>query len=189
VPFLALLDACVLHPMVLCDTLLRVSMSGLYLARWTPKITEEVSRSILRRRPDLDPDRMQRRIDAMNLAIPDAEINDSQTLTDALASVGMDAHVVSAAITGRVHVIVTANVRDFTHPILAQHGIEVKTPDDFLVDMYWLDPAGVIAILRQQAAATSKPPLAVSDVLHRLGAHAPAFVELVNSHVTADSGE
>jgi hypothetical protein len=54
-----------------------------------------------------------------------------------------DRHVVAAALAGRAEVIVTANIRHFSGPDLAELGILVEGPDDFLVDQWYLSAPAV----------------------------------------------
>jgi hypothetical protein len=58
--FVAVYDACVLHDSLLRDLLIRVARKRkLNLqARWSEPILDEMVRSILARRPDLEPDRL-----------------------------------------------------------------------------------------------------------------------------------
>jgi hypothetical protein len=86
VTYTALLDANVLHPMVLCDLLIRLSQHGLYRARWSRRILDEVVRSVIRRRADLSPSKLERRIDMMNQAVADAEVEESEELIEPSAS-------------------------------------------------------------------------------------------------------
>jgi len=44
--FIALLDACVLYPAALRDTLLRAAPRGLYRPQWSALIIDEVSRNL-----------------------------------------------------------------------------------------------------------------------------------------------
>lgn len=60
VAFTALLDANVLHPPGLRDLLVRLGQTGLFRPRWSERILDEMVRSILRRRPDLDANRLTR---------------------------------------------------------------------------------------------------------------------------------
>lgn len=48
--FTAVLDACVLYPASLRDTLLRVAEAGIYQPRWTERILDEVRRKSLKSR-------------------------------------------------------------------------------------------------------------------------------------------
>lgn len=58
--FTALYDADVLHPPGLRDLLVRLGQTGLFRARWSEQILDEMVASILRRRPDLDAERLAR---------------------------------------------------------------------------------------------------------------------------------
>jgi hypothetical protein len=173
--YTALLDANVLHPMVLCDLLIRLAQAGLYRACWTEQILEEVVGSIQRRRPDISPDRLKRRTAMMKNALPDACITGYQTLLPSLSSFGTDAHVAAAAIVGRVDAIVTSNSRDFPESRLEEFGVEVLSPDSFLIAQWGLDRESVLAVLRRQAAALTRPKQELRDVLRSLRAIVPAF--------------
>jgi len=48
VAFVALLDANVLHPISLCDVLLRLAEKGLFQPRWSDEILNETLESIVR---------------------------------------------------------------------------------------------------------------------------------------------
>jgi hypothetical protein len=65
----ALLDACVLAPMPLADTLLRCAQHRLFLPLWSDLILAEVERTLLR---DFQrtPEQATRRIAAMRAAFP-----------------------------------------------------------------------------------------------------------------------
>lgn len=51
--FIAVFDACVLHPASLRDLLIRLAMTELFRARWTEEIHAEWQRSVQRRFPDI----------------------------------------------------------------------------------------------------------------------------------------
>ena len=175
----ALLDANVLHPMVLCDLLIRLSLAGCYRVLWSEEILSEMTRSVLRRRPDITPDRMARRVSLMNEALPDAMVVGYGRVITTVAEFGSDAHVVAAAIVGRANVIVTQNLGDFPAPALRRHGLEAESPDRFLVRQWWMDPVLVAHVVVQQAQSTRRPALSPRDVLDRLRPIVPEFVQLV----------
>jgi len=177
--YTALLDASVLHPMVLCDILIRLAQRGLYRALWSREILEEVVRSIARRRPDLSVTLLRKRTAAMQAALQDATVEGYEALMPALQELGDDAHVAAAAVFGRADVIVTSNVRAFPARVLERHRIAVQSPDDFLTHQWWLDPVAVVDVLIAQSQGTSKPPLSPDDILARLGVPAPEFERLV----------
>ena len=179
----ALLDANVLHPMVLCDLLIRLAQRGLYRALWSREILAEVVTTILRRRPDLSIDLLRKRTAAMQAALQDATVDGYESLVPALHELGGDAHVAAAAVIGHADVIVTSNVPDFPERILERYGLSAQSPDDFLVQHWWLDPVAVAEVVVQQARGTSRPPLTPDDILTRLIFMAPAFVKLVRGSV------
>ena len=92
----ALLDANVLHPMVLCDLLIRLAPAGYYRPRWSENILDETVRSIHRRRPDLSLDLLRRRVAAMRRVLPDAMIAGYEGLAAEMVQLGKDAHVLAA---------------------------------------------------------------------------------------------
>lgn len=179
--YTALLDASVLHPMVLCDLLIRLAQRGLYRALWSREILEEVVRSIARRRPDLSPTLLRKRIAAMQTTLQDATVEGYEGLLPALEELGNDAHVAAAAVFGRADVIVTSNIRDFPPRVLDRYRVAAQSPDDFLTHQWWLDPMAVVEVLVRQSEGTTRPPLSTDDILARLAPLAPEFVRLVRS--------
>ena len=79
-----------------------------------------------------------------------------------------DRHVVAAAIRAQAQMIVTANLPDFPGEELEKWNIEVKHPDDFLVDQFHLDAIALHVIVQQIADDTARPPMTFSDVLDGL---------------------
>lgn len=84
-PFTALYDANVLHPPGLRDLLMRLGQTGLYRARWSDQILDEVVTSILRRRPDLDPARLARTRRLMCDAVADCLVTGYEPLIEGSA--------------------------------------------------------------------------------------------------------
>jgi hypothetical protein len=56
--YTALLDACVLYPIAMTDSLMSLATAGLFAAKWTTRIEQEWIGALEERRPDC------RRIDA-----------------------------------------------------------------------------------------------------------------------------
>ena len=73
--FTVVYDANVLYPAPLRDLLIRLAMTGLFRARWTDDILDEVFRNILEDRPELKPEQLERTRELMNLAVRDALID------------------------------------------------------------------------------------------------------------------
>lgn len=57
------------------------------------------------------------------------------------------------------------------------YAIEVVNPDDFLTDLYDRYPTELRAAIEHQAAALTRPPLTVDNLLTRLEATVPRFAE------------
>ncbi|MDG4833598.1 PIN domain-containing protein [Solwaraspora sp. WMMD1047] len=112
-PFSALLDANVLVPNVLRDTLLLVAESGLYRPLWSGDILAEVRRTVLRLRPDIRPDRLDYTFSRMNEAFEGACVTGYQSIIPHMSNDDGDRHVLAAAVVGRADLIVTRNLSDF----------------------------------------------------------------------------
>jgi hypothetical protein len=70
--FCAFLDASVIYPASLRDLLMRLTMAGLYQARWSNHVHEEWIRAVLRDRPDIPSDKLHRVREAMDRHAEDA---------------------------------------------------------------------------------------------------------------------
>jgi hypothetical protein len=175
----ALLDANVLHPQILCDLLLRLAEHDLFRPLWSGKILEETVGSILRRRPDLDPRLLRKRMDAMNEAFPDACVSGFEHLIPTMPEMGDDAHVLAAALFAEADSIVTNNVKDFPPHVAPRFEITVKTADEFLLQQWWLDPRLVAGVLVEQSEGTSRPHIPPLRLLEALGRVVPTFARLV----------
>lgn len=182
--FAALLDACVLVPISLSDTLLRLAERDLYRPLWSERILGEVRSALVRVHPEIDAARFDSRLRSMDVAFEDACVTGWEPLVSGLELPDPDdRHVVAAALRGRAEVIVTANIRDFPSDALDPLGIEVLTPDAFLLDLLDLDPAGTARTIREQAADHRRPSVSAEDVLSSLErAGAPEFARRVRVH-------
>jgi predicted nucleic acid-binding protein len=177
----ALLDANVLHPQILCDLLLRLAEHDAFRPLWSTKILEETVESIRRRRPDLDPERLRKRMAAMNEAFPDACVTGFEGLIPPMPEMGEDAHVLAAALFAEADVIVTDNVKDFPPHVAPRFEIAVQTADQFLVQQWTLDPRLVATVLAEQSTATSRPHIELPGLLNALARVAPEFVKQVGN--------
>lgn len=178
-PLVALLDANVLWPFVLRDTLVRADIARLYEAIWTRAILDEVARTLKRQRPDLDPARIDRTCALLIEHFPHALVEDYQDLIPAMRNDEGDRHVLAAAVKGRANVLVTVNRRHFPAYACEPHGIDVQTPDQFLCFLWHVDPEQMSAVLLDQAAGLSRPAMTPSQLVIAPGRHAPDFARTV----------
>lgn len=164
------LDACVLYPLPLRDTLLRVAGQNLYAVRWSNRILDEVARNLIEDRR-ATPEQAAHLIGAMRRAFPDAEVPEASlaALEPTMSIERSDRHVLAAAVASDdTKAMVTTNVRHFPAAACDPFGIDIVHPDVFLCTMYERAPAQVQDALTRQAADLCRPPMTVDDVLDRL---------------------
>ncbi len=148
-PFRVVLDANVLYPFSLRDTLLRAAGAGLYQMYWTDEILDEACRNLVKDgRVSLE--QAARLRSAMTRAFPESMVTDYAGLIPSMTNDPKDRHVAAAAVRAGAQVIVTTNLRDFAQ---MPKGIESQSPDDFLGHLFDLSPELLVEIVREQAAA------------------------------------
>ena len=174
--YTAVLDACVLVPIALADTLLRVAEKGLYRPLWTDRILSEAQAAIEEVHPGID---VSKRFAGMREAFDDSLITGWEDLEGGLSLPDEDdRHVVAAAIKGGAQAIITANLADFPAAALGPLGLEAVHPDDFLLDQLDLSPPTILQVIREQAAHTRRPPITPQDLATLLGrAGVPGFAD------------
>lgn len=176
--YCVVLDACVLIPMPLCDTLLRSAEEpSFFRIAWSQQIIDEVRRGLGGPQFGYTAKQVERRVRLMNEAFPDALHQIPQNLIDSIAGLPDpdDRHVVALAIHAQAHTIVTTNVRDFPPEVLAPHKVTALRADEFLIHQYHLDSQIMLEKLDRQAAGIRKQR---SEVLSLLERAAPSFSKL-----------
>lgn len=176
-PFKVVLDANVLFPFSLRDTLLRAAERGLFQIYWSEEILEEVRRSLVKTLTITEPN-AEKLISIMKREFPEAMVSGYEHLIAAMRNDEGDRHVVAAALKCGAQVVVTSNVRDFRE---LPEGIEAQTPDEFLCNLHDLDADGVLELLEEQAAALKNPPHTFEQLLNGLAKMVPNFVLAVRS--------
>jgi predicted nucleic acid-binding protein len=182
--FIVVLDACVLIPAALRDTLLRTAHIGLYRAQWSEHILDEMQRNLVEHGMTTEAGAEQLRVrlqDAFAAALVPRE--SYETLIPVMRNDPKDRHVLAAAVACGAQVIVTMNLRDFPGEALNVHRIEAQHPDQFLEHLYHVNPEALHHVVTAQAAALLAPPLTVSQVLEVLALTAPRFAALVREHL------
>jgi predicted nucleic acid-binding protein len=172
VSFTVVYDACVLFPNALRDLLVRLGMSGLFRAKWSAQILDEVFRNVREKYPDAKPERLERTRRLMTEAVRDCMVERYEDLVDTIDLHDLDdRHVVAAALRSGAQVIVTFNLKDFTPKVLARYDIEAQHPDDFVLHVINLDPSRVARALAEQARDLRNPPMTPTELLERLVTH------------------
>lgn len=73
--YAVVLDACVLVPVALADTLLRIAERELYRPLWSARIVDEAIDAIAEVHPDIPPERVQGRFATMDVTFEDARVD------------------------------------------------------------------------------------------------------------------
>ncbi len=167
--FTVVYDANVLHPASLRDLLIRLACTGLYRAKWTHAILDEMTTSVIRANPQLDPARLERTRQLMIRAVTDCIVTGYEPLIEAVELPDQnDRHVVAAAIRCRAQTIITNNLQDFPDSVLDQFDIKAQSPDHFVYHLLKTTYAEVVHTITRQAAALRKPPQSYNQLLDRL---------------------
>jgi hypothetical protein len=104
---IAVLDACVLIPMPLADTLLRLAEEpALYRPRWSSQIIEEMSRNLMGKL-GLTPEQVLRREGQMRTFFAESWVRDYEHLVPDMKNPAKDRHVLAAAVRCGARSIVT----------------------------------------------------------------------------------
>ncbi len=176
--YTAVLDACVLIPMCLCDTLLRFAEEpALYRPLWSELILKEVRNGLVSK-IGLTAAQRDHRLREMQKAFPEAMTPSPPDLIEALSCIpdANDRHVLASAISGRADAIVTQNIRDFPQSALNDYGVLCRTPDDFLIEQLTLREDTVMERLGAQATAIRKDWPTFIQTMKKV---APRFARLI----------
>jgi predicted nucleic acid-binding protein len=164
--FTAFLDANVLHPAELRSLLMYLAVSELFRARWSNDVHEEWISSVLKRRPDINREKLERTRNLMDMKAPDALVSGYERLIPDLDLPDPnDRHVLAAAILGRADVIVTNNIKDFPAEVLDGYNIEAQTPDEFVYHLINLYPNQVLGAVEDHRSSMLHPPMNLDEYL------------------------
>jgi predicted nucleic acid-binding protein len=124
VAFSAVLDANVLYPFSLRDTLLRLAELELFTPLWSTRILEEMRRTLVEHR--ITAEQADRIKEAMRQAFEEAEVDpdEIERLEPAMTNDPKDRHVVAAAVAADSGLIVTFDLDDF--PVAACEPVGVE---------------------------------------------------------------
>lgn len=172
--FPVVLDACVLANGRVCDLYLRLAeVPRLYTPIWSSEILEEVTRT--------QTTKLKRPYSAklaaywrqeVERAFPEACVAGWEPLVAAMTNDPKDRHVVAAAVKAKASVIVTFNLRHFSLESLKPWQVDALHPQDYLLILWSMNPAVVMAKLGTMARDDQSELL---DVLICLGQSVPRF--------------
>jgi predicted nucleic acid-binding protein len=180
--FNVVLDACVLYDSHLRDLLLRLAEKELYQPIWSSLICEEVKRNLKKR---ISEDKVLYLIETMNAAFPEAVIDSFSELPKVEEDrVNIkDRHVLSAALLGNAQVIVTNNLKDFPNEALSGYNVIAQSPDEFLVNLFYLSFNKVFDAYIEMEKSFRNPLIKREELLKRFATRTPQFIELLEPHL------
>lgn len=164
--FTVLYDANVLYPAPLRDVLMQLALTGLFRAKWTNRIHEEWIRNVLKNRPDLSRELLEKTKSLMNSAVLDCLVGSYEDIEMGLQLPDLnDRHVLAAAIVSSCDVIVTFNIKDFPNRELDKYSIEAQHPDDFLMHLADLDCKEFCSAIKTTRMRLKNPPKNIAEYL------------------------
>ena len=172
--YCAVLDTCVLAPMPLCDTLLRCAEEpALYRVAWSEQTLVELVRTL--EKFGYSETQARRRVESMRAAFPEASVAVPERMHAAFLPLpdAADAHVMGAAVLASAQVIVTWNLRHFPERNVAEYGMLVQSPDEFLLHQFHLAPERMGEVMDMQASGIGQRG---EEILTRLETGLPEFV-------------
>lgn len=181
--FTVVLDSCVLYNAPVRDLILQLAAQGLFRARWSIRIENEWMKNLLKNRPDLKKEGLERTCELMRKSILNGLIENYEDL-----AVGInlpdpdDAHVVAAAQKSQAQIIVTYNLKDFPENILLKYELEAQHPDTFLRNQLDLYPAPFLLSVKTIRARLKKPPRSAQEYLFSLFQHIPQTVNILKAY-------
>ena len=150
---------------------MELASAGLFRARWTNQIHDEWIRNVLKNRPEITSEQLDRTRCNMNRAVMGCLVDGHQWLIDALTLPDAgDRHVLAAAIHCSADAIITANLKHFPKAELAKYEIEAQHPDEFLHNQFGLDQASMIIAAQRVRKRLQNPPRTAEEYLDTLEA-------------------
>ena len=174
-PVVVVVNANVLFPLTLRDTVLRAAAAGYFRLCWSREILDEMERNLVASLTMGAGNAMKLRA-AMERYFPEAMVTGYEPLIESMCNDAKDRHVVAVAVKAGAQVVVTNNLRDF---VPLPEGIEAQSPDDFLCNLFDPDPDGFVVLLQSQSADMRNPPVPMERLLERLNRAVPEFVQAV----------
>ena len=164
--YTVILDANVLYPQLLRDTLLSLARENLYHARWSATINDEWMRNLAKDKPKIT-DRLPAVSKLMSDSVPDCLVTNYEKLASSIELPDLnDRHVVAAAIAGHADAIVTFNLKDFPSAVLQPYGIEVQHPDDFIANQMQLHKIRALSAIKEMRARWTNPARSAKELVN-----------------------
>lgn len=156
-------DTCTLFGEAVNDLILRLAEARFFTPYWSKDVLGELHRNLAIR---IGEERANRRIHAMTTVFPDAMVTGYETLVEGMTCDPKDRHVLAAADHSPAGTLVTFNLKDFPPSSTEPLHMDVKHPDDFLLDVLDLDPGKVGWICHTALRSYRRYPQTPEDYTH-----------------------
>ncbi len=170
-PFVVVLDANALYGYPLRDTLLRAVEEGLYQAAWSYQIWDEVLRNLKdpakRKHPHTEA-KAARLLSNIESVFPEGFVSGYEALIPSMTNDEKDRHVTAVGVRAHAQVIVTSNLKHFPRASLTPYNMEAQSPDEFLMNLYGIDPLTMVQLVIDQAADLKKRPITPQQLLDKM---------------------
>lgn len=178
-------DTCVLYGELMCDLFLRLAEERIYEPYWSQDVLRELEFNLAKR---IGLERTRKRIENMQHAFPDALVSGYKELISRMTCDKKDRHVLAAADYPPAQTLVTFNLKDFPEESTKCLGIEVKHPDDFLLDALNLKSDVIVKQCRDALDNYCKYPQTPKSYCNFLSRQTPHFAkELYSKLCSADA--
>ena len=165
----AIIDADVLYSAALRDFLLWLADGQLFTPYWSNEIHEEWIRNLLKNRPELKRENLERTRRNMDSRFPKALVGGYESIIPTLKLPDQgDRHVLAAAIHAEAGSIITFNLKHFPKAALEPYGIEAMSPDKFVLRLIQEKANLVLIATKIHRANLTRPPKTVDEYLATL---------------------
>lgn len=176
-PIRAVLDANVLFPALLRDTLLRAAEYELIHVHWSDEILNELERNLIATGA-MNAERSTHLLRSMRSAFPDALVSDYESHLRLMRNEPKDRHVVAAAVQADAGFILTFNLKDFRQ---LPEGIEAVHPSVILCRLLEDKPTDMLSLLGEQAAFLKRPPASLNELVNYMDAYLGDFADAIRA--------
>ena len=162
-------DACILYPAPIRDLLMVCALNDLLQLKWSDRVLNEWLDNLIKNRPDLSRERLEKTKYQMNKAILDCKVYGYEAIEMQLELPDEnDRHVLAAAIITKANFIVTANLKDFPDKYLSKFEIQAIHPDKLFLLLIEINEETFLNSVKECQQKLRKPPQTLDKYIANL---------------------
>ena len=156
------LDANVICSASLRNLLLCLAEDEVFSPVWSDEIQDEWMRNLLKNRPDLKRENIERTRREMDGHFPNSLVRGYEFIIPTLTLPDPDdRHVLAVAIHANTKYIVTSDLDHFPDTVLSHHEIEAVSPEKFVLQLIERAPLPVLEAVKRHRLSLTRPPKTV----------------------------